>query len=258
LDRGARRIILGIGGSATTDGGIGCAQAVGVRFTDGDGRALPIGASGGMLRGIHAIDVSGRDPRLDDCEVQVACDVDNPLCGPRGAAAVYSPQKGATPEMVRQLDEGLAHLADVIRRDLGRDVRDLPGAGAAGGLGAGLVAFLGATLRPGIEIVTEALRLSERMAGADWVVTGEGRLDAQSMMGKVVQGVGRAAKANSVPVIAICGSIGPGAEESLQLLQAYFSIVDGPIRLDDAIRRAAPLLRRTAANIFRVIAVPRR
>ncbi|MBN1346670.1 MAG: glycerate kinase [Phycisphaerae bacterium] len=252
LDYGADQIILGIGGSATNDGGTGCAQAVGVRFLDAKGQELPSGLSGGMLERIGAIDASSLDSRLAGCQVQVACDVDNPLCGPRGAAAVYSPQKGATPEMVERLDAGLAHLADVIARDLGRDVRDLAGAGAAGGLGAGLVAFLDAALRPGIEIVTEAVGLPERMKGADLVITGEGRLDAQSMMGKVVQGVGKAALAQGVPVIAICGSIGPGAEKSLELLRAYFSIVDKPMPLEQALSDAGPLLRETAANVMRV------
>jgi len=251
LDQGARRIILGIGGSATNDGGAGCAQSVGVRFVDADGKALPQGLSGGSLKRVHAIDMSGRDDRITDCEILVACDVDNPLCGPRGAAAVYSPQKGASPEMVGQLDDALAHLADVIERDLGRDVRGLPGAGAAGGLGGGLVAFLDATLRPGIEIVTDVVGLADRLAGADLAITGEGRLDAQSMMGKVVYGVGKAAGRANVPVVAICGSIGDGADDSLALIRAYFSIIDRPMDLADALADAERLLRQTAANVMR-------
>ena len=252
LDQGARRIILGIGGSATNDGGAGCAQALGVRFVDADGKALPQELSGGVLKRVHAIDIAGRDGRLADCEVLVACDVDNPLCGPRGAAAVYAPQKGASPERVAQLDDALAHLADVIERDLGCDVRNLPGAGAAGGLGAGLVAFLDATLRPGIEIVTDVVGLADRLAGADLVITGEGRLDAQSMMGKVVYGVGNAAARANVPVVAICGSIGDGADDSLALIRAYFSIIDRPMDLADALSDAERLLRQTAANVMRV------
>lgn len=257
LDEGARRIILGIGGSATNDGGTGCAQALGVRFLDVAGNTLPAGLSGGSLGDIHAIDVTSRDRRLADCEIHVACDVDNPLCGPRGASVVYGPQKGATPDIVRQLDDGLAHLADIIQRYLGRDVRDMPGAGAAGGLGAGLVAFLDATLRPGIEIVIDAIGLDRRMAGADLVITGEGQLDAQSMMGKVVHGVGTVARRSNVPVIAICGSIGPGAETSLELIQAYFSIVNRPMPLDQALADAADLLRETAANVMRIFAQSR-
>lgn len=254
LDQGARRIILGIGGSATNDGGTGCAQAVGVRFLDADGVELPAGMSGGWLHRVHSIDVARRDARLTDCRIRVACDVDNPLCGPRGASAVYGPQKGATPEMVRLLDDGLAHLADVIERDLGRDVRELPGAGAAGGLGAGLVAFLNAELRPGIDIVTDAIGLADRIAGADLVVTGEGRLDAQSMMGKVVYGVGTTARRAGIPVIAICGSIGPGAEESLDLISAYFSIVNRPMTLAAALSNAEDLLQETAMNVMRAFA----
>jgi len=254
LNEGAGRIILGIGGSATTDGGAGCAQAVGVRFRDRAGCDLSDGLAGGSLSDIASVDVTGRDPRLADCEIQVACDVDNPLCGPRGAAAVYGPQKGATPAMVEQLDGGLAHLADVIAHDLGRDVRDMPGAGAAGGLGAGLVAFLGATLRPGIDIVTEAVGLADRLAGADLVITGEGRLDAQSMMGKVVYGVGKVAKDAGVPAVAICGSIGEGATASLALIRGYFSIVNRPMSLDDALADAPRLLREAAANVVRTFA----
>ncbi len=252
LDEGARRIILGIGGSATNDGGTGCAQAVGVRLLDAKGEALPAGLSGGSLDRVEAIDTSGRDDRLEGAKILVACDVDNPLCGPRGAAAVYGPQKGATPEMVERLNAGLQHLADVIARDLGRDVRDLPGAGAAGGLGAGLVALLDATLRPGIDIVTEAVGLADRLAGANLVITGEGRLDAQSMMGKVIHGVGKVARQRGVPVIAVCGSIGAGAEKSLEVVDAYFSIVDRPMTLDEALTGAAPLLRKTASNVLRV------
>ncbi len=251
LDAGASRILLGIGGSATNDGGCGCAQAVGVRFLDDSDNELPAGLSGGMLHRIAKIDRTARDPRIDDCRIEVACDVDNPLCGPRGAAAVYAPQKGATPEMIHPLDAGLAQLADVIRRDLGQDVRDLPGAGAAGGLGAGLVAFLGATLRPGIDMVTDAVDLADKIRGADLVITGEGRLDEQSMMGKVIHGVGRIARREGVPAVAICGSIGPGADNALDLLAAYFSVVNRPMTLDDALADAPDLLRETAANVLR-------
>jgi len=257
LDAGAKRILLGIGGSATNDGGAGCAQALGVRFIDSAGRPLPPGLSGGSLCKIAAIDTGRRDPRLAECQVRVACDVSNPLCGPRGAAVVYGPQKGASPEMVAELDRGLAHLADVIHRDLGRDVRDLPGAGAAGGLGAGLVAFLGATLRPGIEIVIEAVRLAERLTGADLVITGEGRLDEQSMMGKVVHGVAKVARRAGVPVVAICGSIGPGAERTIDLVDAYFAVIDRPMDLPEALSDAARLLRQTAANVIRVFVLKR-
>jgi glycerate kinase len=256
LDEGARHIILGIGGSATNDGGAGCAQAIGVRFTDADGTVLPEGLSGGSLADVCAIDVADRDARLTDCDIHVACDVDNPLCGSSGASAIYGPQKGATPDMVESLDAGLSHLAELIERDIGRSVRELPGAGAAGGLGAGLVAFLGARLRPGIDIVTDTVRLAERIAGADLVITGEGQLDGQSMMGKVVHGVGRIARQLNIPVIAICGSIGPGADTSLELIDAYVSIVNRPMSLPDALANAPKLLRQTAANVIRIFAKP--
>ncbi|HYZ10708.1 MAG TPA: glycerate kinase, partial [Actinomycetota bacterium] len=173
-----RRVLVCIGGSATNDGGAGMAQAVGIRLLDEEGEDLPAG--GGPLRRLARIDASGLDPAVRGTEVVAACDVDNPLTGSRGASAVYGPQKGATPAQVRLLDESLGHLAAVIHRDLGLDVRDVPGAGAAGGLGAGLVAFLGARLRPGFEVVAAALDLDRRLDGADVAVTGEGSYDAQS------------------------------------------------------------------------------
>lgn len=250
LDSGARRILIGIGGSATNDGGAGAAQAVGVRFIDGRGRALPRGLSGGSLGEIVRIDLSARDPRIGRVPIEAACDVDNPLCGPRGASAVYGPQKGATPEQVRLLDANLAHLAEVIKRDLGTDVRDIPGAGAAGGLGAGLIAFFDATLRPGIQMVMDALRFSERIAGADLIITGEGRLDRQSMMGKLIEGVGRAAKATGVPVIALVGSTGPGADEALEVLDGYHCISPPDTPLAEALAQTAIRLEQAAAKVL--------
>ncbi len=253
LEAGARRIIVGIGGSATTDGGAGAAQAVGVRFLRDDGSDCVCGLAGGGLADVSTIDVSRRDPRLDEAEIIVACDVDNPLCGPRGAAAVYGPQKGASPEMVTTLDRNVAHLADVIERDLGRRVRDVPGAGAAGGLGAGLIAFFDATLRPGAEIVIDAVGLERRVRGAQLVITGEGRLDEQSMMGKVVSGVARVAKRCGVPVIALAGSVGDGAAATLEVLDAYFPIVNRPMPLEEAMRNAGGLLTEAAANVLRAV-----
>ncbi|MBN1490227.1 MAG: glycerate kinase [Phycisphaerae bacterium] len=255
MDRGAKRLVVGIGGSATTDGGMGCAQAFGIRFLDADGRALADRAGGADLARIERIDVSGLDPRIGEVEILVACDVDNPLCGPRGAAAVYGPQKGATPEAVRQLDANLAHLAGVVQRDLGIDIRSFPGAGAAGGLGAGLVGFLNGVIRPGIEIVIEAVRLAERLVGADLLITGEGRLDRQSVMGKVIAGVGGAARRAEVPAIALVGSVGEGAGETLAVLDAYVSIVNRPMPLDEALSDAAALLRDTAAQVGRLLQI---
>jgi len=253
LDAGVRRVILGIGGSATNDGGVGCAQALGWTFLDDRGRPLPDGAGGGQLFRIARVDGSRVDPRLRRTEILVACDVTNPLCGPQGAAAVYGPQKGATPEMVQALDAGLVHLADVISRDLSVEVRDLPGAGAAGGLGAGLVAFAGGRLRRGIEIVMEAVRLRERLERADLVVTGEGRLDRQSAMGKVIAGVADAARTAGVPVLALVGSMGEGAEAARDLLDACFSIVDRPMSLTEALASARGLLERAAEQLGRVL-----
>jgi glycerate 2-kinase len=245
-----RHIILGIGGSATNDGGTGAAQAAGVRFLDAAGRLLPPGLSGGRLADIARIDMSGRDPRIASAAISAACDVDNPLCGPHGAAAVYGPQKGATPEQLERLDRGLAHLADIIERDLGRDVRNLPGAGAAGGLGAGLVAFFDARLERGIELVMQAARFRERIAGANLIITGEGRLDAQSMMGKAIAGVAGAGKAAGIPVVALVGSLGPGAETTLDLLRSYHPITPPDMPLPEALARTAELLETTIMRLL--------
>jgi len=250
IEAGAREIIIGIGGSATNDGGAGAAQAVGVRFYDSEGRLCQPGLSGGGIEDVDRIDLSARDPRVAATTIRVACDVDNPLCGPRGAAAVYSPQKGATPEQVGLLDRNLAHLADIIRRDLHVDVRLLPGAGAAGGLGAGLVAFFGATLQPGVRLVMEAVRFAERIADADLIITGEGRIDRQSMMGKVIAGVGHAGHAANVPVIALAGCIGEGADQTLAVLKSYHSINPPGTPIADALRHTAERLEATAATIL--------
>jgi glycerate kinase len=209
LDADAKRIIVGLGGSATNDGGAGMAQALGVRLLDANGQEIATG--GQALAQLARIDVLDLDERLDNCIVLGATDVKNPLTGPAGASLVYGPQKGATPEVARELDEALANYAEVIRRDLLVEV-DVPGAGAAGGLGAGLIAFLGADLRPGFELVAEIVRLRERIRGADLVITGEGRLDGQTQYGKTVAGVARMAAEEGVPVIAVPGSFGEGWE----------------------------------------------
>ena len=250
LDRGARRLIIGIGGSATVDGGVGMAQALGARFLDARGREL--GPGGGALDRLERIDLSGMDPRLRTAEILVACDVTNPLYGPEGAAAVFGPQKGATPEMVAQLDANLRRLAEVIRRDLGVDVSTLPGGGAAGGLGAGLVAFCGAHLRPGVELVMEAVGLERRLQGADLVVTGEGALDRQTPFGKTPAGVGRLARRLGIPAVAIVGSIGEGVDrETLEAcgLAGIVSIVPRPMPLEQAMRQAVPLLLEAAERL---------
>lgn len=205
LDRGVHRLVLGIGGSATTDGGTGMASALGARFLDADGNELPPGGAA-LLRLAH-IETADLDPRIAKTEVTVACDVDNPLVGPHGAATVYGPQKGAAGDDVLLLDSALRRYARVVADDLGIEVEEVPGAGAAGGLGAGAIAFLGATLRPGIELVLDAVGFDEAVASADLVVTGEGSLDAQSLRGKAPHGVAKAATAHGVPVVALAGQV---------------------------------------------------
>ncbi|MEI6223980.1 MAG: glycerate kinase [Deltaproteobacteria bacterium] len=210
MDAGYRRIVVGIGGSATNDGGTGMARALGIRFLDDAGRPLPEG--GAALAGLASVDLGNADARLPGVEILVACDVDNPLTGPRGASAIYGPQKGATPAMVQELDLALSRLAHVATRATGRDVSGLAGAGAAGGLGAGLLFFTPARLQPGVDLVLDAARFDERVRGASLVLTGEGRTDHQTAMGKAPVGVARAARRHGVPVWLVSGSLGPGAE----------------------------------------------
>ena len=250
LDAGASEILVGIGGSATVDGGCGCAQAIGVAFTDAAGEPCVCGLAGGGLPAVHRIDLARRDPRVAQARIRVACDVTNPLTGPNGAARVYGPQKGATPEMVEQLDAALAHLAEVIRRDLGLDVAHLPGAGAAGGLGAGLVAFLGAELQRGVEIVADAVGLSARLAGADLCLTGEGKLDRQSLSGKTAVGVARVAREAAVPVLCIPAQAETGLDHG-GLFAAVRPLVGGEVTVADAMHRPAELLRQRAADAVR-------
>jgi glycerate 2-kinase len=257
IEAGARRVIVGVGGSATNDGGAGLGQALGVRLLDADGRDL--GPGGGALAGLDRIDPSGLDPRLDGIEVAVACDVDNPLCGPRGASAVYGPQKGAGPAMVALLDANLDRFARIVARDLGRAIRDLPGAGAAGGLGGGLVAFASGRLEPGVSLVIDAVGLADRLRGADLCLTGEGAIDASSAFGKTAVGVARLARALGCPTLALAGTIGPGAAAVLdQGIDAYFSICPGPIPLGDALSRAGALLEVAAAQAVRAFLAGRR
>jgi glycerate kinase len=247
---GARCVIVGIGGSATNDGGAGLGQALGYRLIDTDGRELEPG--GGRLDRLARIDPSGRDPELQGIEVAVACDVTNPLCGPSGASAVYGPQKGATPAMVETLDTNLAHFATIVARDLGVSIADIPGSGAAGGLGGGLVAFAAGRLEKGVNLVIEAVDLAKRLEGADLCLTGEGALDEQSAFGKTAVGVARLAHSLGCPTLALAGTIGPGAEAALELgINAYFSICPGPISLDDAMARAGELLERATEQTVR-------
>lgn len=252
LDRGIRSIIIGIGGSATNDGGTGMAEALGAKFLDAAGELLPRG--GGSLDRLASIDVSGLDERLQQVQLIVACDVTNPLCGERGASVVFGPQKGATPELVQQLDANLAHYAEVVKQQLGKDVRDLPGAGAAGGLGAGLMIFTRATLQRGIEIVIEYTGLKEKMAGADLVFTGEGGIDFQTKFGKTPYGVAATAKAGGKKVIALAGYIGEGIDTLYaEGIDAIFGIVPGASELDKLLKDGPANVERTCENIARVL-----
>lgn len=252
LDRGSRRVIVGLGGSATVDGGAGMARALGVRFLDRRGREVTGGGS--RLREIVAVDLAGIDRRVARTRFTALCDVSNPLSGEHGAAPVYGPQKGAGPRLARELDEGLANFGRVIERETGRRVSGLRGAGAAGGLGAAMAAFLGARLRPGIEAIIEETGFEEQLSGTDLAVTGEGRVDGQARFGKALAGIARAARRHRVPLVALCGSRG---EELTALrrsgITAVFSIVPGPLGLEEAMSGTARLVSDTCAEIARLL-----
>jgi glycerate kinase len=251
---GAKRLLIGIGGSATNDGGAGMAQALGVKLLDDQGNELPAG--GAALAHLARIDVTNLDRRLKDMEIQVASDVTNPLCGPEGATAVYGPQKGATPEMVRELDAALAHYGELLRRDVGADVMNAPGAGAAGGLGAGLLAFAHAELVPGAQLVLKTLDFANTVKGAALVFTAEGRLDSQTAYGKAVGVVAQAAKAAGAWVVALAGSVtADDAALAKMGIDAALSICNGPISLEESMRQARPLLTDAAERTARLIAL---
>ncbi len=254
LDAGARNFILGIGGSATNDGGAGMLQALGVRLLDKEGRDLHLG--GGMLGRLARIDMTGFDPRLADCTINVACDVDNPLCGPRGASAIFGPQKGATPEVVAMLDGYLQQFAAIIKRDLGMDVAEVPGAGAAGGMGAAIMAFMGGTLRSGIEIITEAVALDAAVCDADLVITGEGRIDGQTIFGKTPIGVANVAKRHGKPVLGIAGCLTREAAVVRDHgIDAVFSILFECCTLPEALANGAYNLRFAARDIAETLKI---
>jgi glycerate kinase len=257
LDLEVSHLIIGIGGSATNDGGIGMATALGARFLDGNGH--PVEPVGGALATIQRIDLSGLDSRLTAVWIEVICDVDNPLLGERGAAHVYGPQKGATPDQVWMLDAGLANLATIIERDLGLDVRDLPGAGAAGGLGAGLKAFLKTELRRGVDLVLDLVGLNEQLCGADLVITAEGQIDFQTAFSKAPAGVAERARARGVPCIAIAGSVGSGLEALHDLgINAVFSLCPGPVSLEQAMASGGNYLAAAAEQAVRAFLAGRR
>ncbi|MFH1741577.1 MAG: glycerate kinase [bacterium] len=251
LDAGATTIVVGIGGSATVEGGAGMAESLGYRFLDSSNK--PIRPTGGNLRDIRAIDASGVDAAIRGARFRVACDVDNPLLGTHGAATVYGPQKGATPEMIDLLEEGLSNLARLWEHDLDVQVKDTPGAGAAGGLGAGLVAFCRAEIVPGFDLIAELSGLDNALEGADLVFTGEGRVDQSTGYGKVPAGVARRAHAKSIPVVCLAGEVIGDVSDLHQIgITAILPIVPGPTDLQTSIQEAAGLLSRATEQVMRL------
>lgn len=254
LDRGCRTILIGIGGSATNDGGAGMARALGVKFLDAGGNELD--AVGGNLDRIADVDLSGLLPSVKEATIKVACDVDNPLCGEHGASAIYGPQKGATPEMVKMLDANLGSLAKVMEKKTGQDMSIVPGAGAAGGLGFGLMAFAGGILEKGIDLVLDSVGFDESLDGAELVITGEGRIDGQSVRGKVPVGIAARAKKKNLPVLVIAGDIGPGISNLYDYgIDAVMSTVNKAMPLKEALERSTELLEDGAERAFRMIKI---
>lgn len=254
LEAGCRKLIIGIGGSATNDAGAGMAEALGVRFLKADGNPLERG--GGGLTELASIDIEGIHPAISETDTIVACDVNNPLTGPDGASHVYGPQKGATPEMVQTLDDNLSHFDDILTQTLGQSYDNIPGAGAAGGLGAGLMAFLNAKLRLGVDIMIDAVNLRERIKGASLVITGEGQIDFQTAFGKTPVGVAKVAKEANIPVIAIAGGIGEGAETVYAKgIDSMLGIVHAPMSLEDAVEDALQLIADTAEQAARLVMI---
>lgn len=254
LDRGLRKIIIGIGGSATNDGGMGVAQALGIKFLDKSGMELAFG--GGALINLDRIDLSALDARLNETVLMVACDVDNPLCGEKGATAVYGPQKGATPELIGELDANLRHFAEIASAATGKDVANCPGAGAAGGLGAGLLFFTNAQLRPGVEIILETTGFDKLVEDAQLVITGEGRTDFQTAFGKAPVGVAKVAQKYNVPTVCVSGGLGQGYEDVLQQgIAAVTSVAPGPISLNDCMNNAAEFIEAGAKRVCQLVKV---
>lgn len=253
LRRGCRKFIVGIGGSATNDAGLGMLQALGFRFLDRDGN--PLGTGGRVMSEVAAIDTSAVHPALKEAHFTIACDVENPFCGPDGAAYIFAPQKGADPDMVKELDAGMRSLAQVIRSATGKEIADYPGAGAAGGMGGGFLAFLNAELKPGIRLMLEALDFEEKVKGADLVITGEGRVDGQTAMGKVPSGILKEAQKQNIPVIVIAGSIEDTEKMNRAGFQGVFSITPGPVSLEKAMEPefAKANIRRTVSQVCSAI-----
>ncbi|MBN2210390.1 MAG: glycerate kinase [Sedimentisphaerales bacterium] len=259
VEQGCQRLIIGIGGSATNDCGTGMAQALGVRFYDRCSQLIQQPMTGELMGQAAKIDMTEAVKRLKGVSIRVACDVTNPLLGPKGAARVYSPQKGADPAGQEMLETNAAHIIDIIEAATGRAVRDTPGAGAAGGLGAGLMAFAGAKLERGVDIVLDAARLDEKLTGADLVITGEGKLDGQTAFGKTIAGVAARARRQNIPVVALAGTVAPDAGAVHDLgVAAYLSICPGPITPAEALTQGATLLADAAEQIMRLINVAQR
>ncbi|MCD7851258.1 MAG: glycerate kinase [Parabacteroides sp.] len=253
LRRGCREFIVGIGGSATNDAGLGMLQALGFRFLDRDGN--PLGTGGRVMPEVAAIDTSAVHPALKEAHFTIACDVENPFCGLDGAAYIFAPQKGADPDMVKELDAGMHTLAQVIRSATGKEIADYPGAGAAGGMGGGFLAFLNAELKPGIRLMLEALDFEEKVKGVDLVITGEGQVDGQTAMGKVPSGILKEAQKQNIPVIVIAGSIEDTEKMNQAGFQGVFSITPGPISLEKAMEPefAKENIRRTICQVCSAI-----
>lgn len=254
LDLGVQHIILGIGGSATNDGGAGMMQVLGLRLLDKNGQS--IGFGGTALSNLAEIQMADLDPRLQHVQIEVACDVNNPLCGERGASAIFGPQKGATPEMVKELDAALAHFAEIAGRDCGKQIKEQPGAGAAGGMGGGLLLLPNVQLKAGVQIVLDNLKLAEQVKEADLVITGEGRMDAQSVLGKTPIGVARAAKQFNKPVIAIVGCLREDYEVVYEHgIDAVFPIIRNLGDLPTILKQGEQNLISTAQNVARLLSL---
>lgn len=250
LDKGCKRFIIGLGGSATNDAGCGMARALGVRFLDENGRE--VGMGGGELSKVNSIDFSEMDSRIKNAQFLAACDVDNPLCGEKGASEVYGRQKGASDEDVITLDNGLHHFAQIVKQQLHLDIKDIAGAGAAGGMGAGVITFLQATLQRGVDIVLEATLFHKKIESADLIISGEGRIDFQTAFGKTLYGVAQIAKAKNIPLIVLAGSLGDGYKTLYEKgFAGIFSIIDKPMSLQDAIADTSMLLENAAENVVR-------
>lgn len=255
-EKGCRDFIIGIGGSATTDCGTGMAQALGVSFYDKSGQKIDAYMNGDRLGKTSSIDFSGLSPAIKESRFTVACDVDNPLLGPKGSAYVYAPQKGASPEIVKQLETNMTYFADVLEATIDRKVRHIPGAGAAGGLGAGLIAFVNGTLKPGIEIVLQASKFANQIKGASLILTGEGKIDYQTAFGKTLSGIAREAKKQGIPVIGIGGMIDTDIDNLYEIgINSFFSICNQPMDLQTAMENTDTLLQLISERIMRAVLV---